>query len=231
MPARSRRRSRRRESRSAPSPSSSTMPESSRRSARCTRPSRGMGAKRSASTWSARPRRPTPCCRACSRPGAARSSTSRPARRTRPLPGWSAYCAAKAGLAMLTRTLAAEYAEKGIRVFGFAPGVVDTEMQAAIRASGIGPVAKLPRENADAARASRRRRSPFWRRRPATASPARSSTSATPTSAPRPASRRSPRRGGDGDAARGTRLRSSPAARAASAGRPRSRSPAKARAS
>jgi NAD(P)-dependent dehydrogenase (short-subunit alcohol dehydrogenase family) len=64
----------------------------------------------------------------------------------RPLPGWSAYCAAKAGLVMLTRALAADYADKGIRVFGFAPGVVDTEMQAAIRSSGIGPVAKLPRE-------------------------------------------------------------------------------------
>ena len=64
----------------------------------------------------------------------------------RPLPGWSAYCAAKAGLAMLTRDLAAEYADKGIRVFGFAPGVVDTDMQATVRASGVGPVAKLPRE-------------------------------------------------------------------------------------
>ena len=65
----------------------------------------------------------------------------------RPLPGWSAYCAAKAGLAMLTRALAADYADKGIRVFGLAPGLVDTEMQGAIRASGIGPVAKLPRES------------------------------------------------------------------------------------
>lgn len=64
----------------------------------------------------------------------------------RPLPGWSAYCSAKAGLAMLTRALAADYAEHGVRVFGFAPGVVDTDMQATIRASGIGPVAKLPRE-------------------------------------------------------------------------------------
>jgi NAD(P)-dependent dehydrogenase (short-subunit alcohol dehydrogenase family) len=64
----------------------------------------------------------------------------------RPVVGWSSYCASKAGLAMLTRALAAEYADKGIRVFGFAPGVVDTDMQAAIRTSGIGPVAKLPRE-------------------------------------------------------------------------------------
>ena len=37
-------------------------------------------------------------------------------------------------------------ARRGIRVFGFAPGLVDTAMQEAIRAAGIGPVAKLPRE-------------------------------------------------------------------------------------
>jgi NAD(P)-dependent dehydrogenase (short-subunit alcohol dehydrogenase family) len=65
----------------------------------------------------------------------------------RPLPGWSAYCAAKAGLAMLTRALAADYAEAGIRVFGFAPGLVDTDLQGTIRASGVGPVAKVPRES------------------------------------------------------------------------------------
>ena len=65
----------------------------------------------------------------------------------RPLEGWSAYCAAKAGLAMLTRSLALEYGEQGIRAFGFSPGVVDTGMQAEIRASGINPVSKLPRES------------------------------------------------------------------------------------
>jgi NAD(P)-dependent dehydrogenase (short-subunit alcohol dehydrogenase family) len=65
----------------------------------------------------------------------------------RPLEGWSAYCAAKAGLAMLTRSLALEYGEAGIRAFGFAPGVVDTDMQAEIRASGINPVSRLPRES------------------------------------------------------------------------------------
>jgi NAD(P)-dependent dehydrogenase (short-subunit alcohol dehydrogenase family) len=65
----------------------------------------------------------------------------------RPLPGWSAYCAAKAGMAMLTRALAADYSDAGIRVFGFAPGLVDTDMQGTIRASGVGPVAKIPRES------------------------------------------------------------------------------------
>ena len=75
----------------------------------------------------------------------------------RPQEGWSAYCAGKAGLAMLTRSVHLEYAAEGVRIFGFAPGVVDTDMQGAIRASGINPVSKLPRESlapaADPARA------------------------------------------------------------------------------
>ena len=62
-----------------------------------------------------------------------------------PLEGWSAYCAGKAGLAMLTRSLALEYGPLGIQVFGFAPGIVDTDMQSAIRASGINRVSQLPR--------------------------------------------------------------------------------------
>ncbi|WP_018182943.1 SDR family NAD(P)-dependent oxidoreductase [Kaistia granuli] len=65
----------------------------------------------------------------------------------RPLEGWSAYCAGKAGLAMVTQSVALEYGARGIRVFGFSPGVVDTDMQGEIRASGINPVSKLPREN------------------------------------------------------------------------------------
>ncbi len=65
----------------------------------------------------------------------------------RPQEGWSAYCAGKAGLAMLTRSVHLEYGDQGIRIFGFAPGVVDTDMQVSIRASGINPVSKLPRES------------------------------------------------------------------------------------
>lgn len=61
----------------------------------------------------------------------------------RAIPGWGAYCVAKAGLAMLGRVLAAEHGEAGVRVFGFAPGIVDTGMQADIRAAGIGPTASL----------------------------------------------------------------------------------------
>jgi NAD(P)-dependent dehydrogenase (short-subunit alcohol dehydrogenase family) len=63
----------------------------------------------------------------------------------RPQEGWSAYCAGKAALAMLTRSIHLEYGPEGIRVFGFAPGVVDTDMQVTIRASGINPVSQLPR--------------------------------------------------------------------------------------
>ena len=61
-----------------------------------------------------------------------------------PVEGWSAYCAAKAGLAMLTRSLALEYGSRGVRAFGFAPGLVDTGMQAEIRASGMNAISALP---------------------------------------------------------------------------------------
>lgn len=63
------------------------------------------------------------------------------------LEGWSAYCSGKAGLARLTEAAALETADSGVRVIGFRPGVVDTDMQGAIRASGINPVSKLRRED------------------------------------------------------------------------------------
>jgi NAD(P)-dependent dehydrogenase (short-subunit alcohol dehydrogenase family) len=63
----------------------------------------------------------------------------------RPLEGWSAYCTGKAGLAMLTRAVALENGEAGIRVFGFAPGTIDTDMQVTIRASGVNQISKIPR--------------------------------------------------------------------------------------
>jgi NAD(P)-dependent dehydrogenase (short-subunit alcohol dehydrogenase family) len=64
----------------------------------------------------------------------------------RPVAGWGAYSVAKAGLAMLSRILATEYADRGIRVFGLAPGLVDTGMQADIREAGVGPTAAMPPE-------------------------------------------------------------------------------------
>jgi NAD(P)-dependent dehydrogenase (short-subunit alcohol dehydrogenase family) len=60
-----------------------------------------------------------------------------------PLEGWSAYCSAKAGLAMLTRAIALECGDAGVRVFGLSPGVIDTDMQAAIRASGINRISQI----------------------------------------------------------------------------------------
>jgi 3-oxoacyl-[acyl-carrier protein] reductase len=62
-----------------------------------------------------------------------------------PLEGWSAYCSSKAGLAMFTRSIALETAGKGVRVFGFSPGTIDTDMQAKIRESGVNSVSKMPR--------------------------------------------------------------------------------------
>ena len=53
----------------------------------------------------------------------------------RPIFGWSAYCAAKAGLDMASRVVALEAAERGlaIEVASLAPGVIDTPMQATVR--------------------------------------------------------------------------------------------------
>ena len=64
-----------------------------------------------------------------------------------PMEGWSAYCSGKAGVYMLTRATALEAGGRGVRVYGFAPGVVDTDMQVTIRASGINEVSRIPREN------------------------------------------------------------------------------------
>ncbi|HKL55000.1 MAG TPA: SDR family oxidoreductase [Roseovarius sp.] len=60
-----------------------------------------------------------------------------------PLEGWSQYCAAKAGAAMLTRSAHLEAAPLGLRVMGLSPGTVATDMQRKIRASGINPVSAL----------------------------------------------------------------------------------------
>jgi NAD(P)-dependent dehydrogenase (short-subunit alcohol dehydrogenase family) len=64
-----------------------------------------------------------------------------------PLVGWSAYCASKAGLSILTRVLAIEESDaRGIRVYGLLPGVVDTEMQVFNRANRVNEVGDLRRE-------------------------------------------------------------------------------------
>jgi len=43
-------------------------------------------------------------------------------------PGAAAYCASKAGLRMLARTLAAEFADRGLRFLTVMPGAVDTPL-------------------------------------------------------------------------------------------------------
>jgi benzil reductase ((S)-benzoin forming) len=55
----------------------------------------------------------------------------------RPVPGWSAYCAAKAGLDMATRVVALEAQGRGraIEAVSLAPGVIDTGMQDSVRAA------------------------------------------------------------------------------------------------
>lgn len=60
-----------------------------------------------------------------------------------PYDGWSAYCAGKAGAAMLVRQAHLEEAAHGLRVMGLSPGTVATDMQRAIAASGVGPVSRL----------------------------------------------------------------------------------------
>jgi NAD(P)-dependent dehydrogenase (short-subunit alcohol dehydrogenase family) len=57
----------------------------------------------------------------------------------RPLSGWSAYCAAKAGLDMASRVVALEAGERGlaVEVTSLAPGVIDTGMQAVVRGAAI----------------------------------------------------------------------------------------------
>ncbi len=49
-----------------------------------------------------------------------------------PWEGYSAYCSAKAGLDMMTKTLAQETADKGIRVISIAPGAIKTAINQSV---------------------------------------------------------------------------------------------------
>lgn len=57
--------------------------------------------------------------------------------------GWGAYCSSKAGLAMLTQSLALEYGAQGIRVHDFVPGVVSTRLLNGAQQKFDNPVARL----------------------------------------------------------------------------------------
>lgn len=60
-----------------------------------------------------------------------------------PLEGWSQYCASKAGALMLMRCTHLENRGQGIRIISLSPGTVATDMQRAIKASGINPVSQM----------------------------------------------------------------------------------------
>jgi benzil reductase ((S)-benzoin forming) len=61
----------------------------------------------------------------------------------RPISGWSAYCAAKAGLDMATRVVAIE--ARSVEVVSLAPGVIDTAMQGAVRSASAEDFADVER--------------------------------------------------------------------------------------
>jgi NAD(P)-dependent dehydrogenase (short-subunit alcohol dehydrogenase family) len=65
----------------------------------------------------------------------------------RPLPGLAAYCASKAGLAMLTKALALEWARKEISVNAICPGYIETDLNADWLNSegGAKMISKFPR--------------------------------------------------------------------------------------
>jgi NAD(P)-dependent dehydrogenase (short-subunit alcohol dehydrogenase family) len=54
---------------------------------------------------------------------------------SKPYEGWAVYCACKAAVDQLTRVVALEEADHGLSVYALAPGLVDTDMQATIRAA------------------------------------------------------------------------------------------------
>lgn len=66
---------------------------------------------------------------------------------SKPVEGWSAYCAAKAGLEMFTRCLVSEQRSSAnpVKVVSFAPGVVNTEMQTEIRNAQVEHFPELAR--------------------------------------------------------------------------------------
>ncbi|HYI61199.1 MAG TPA: SDR family NAD(P)-dependent oxidoreductase [Acidimicrobiales bacterium] len=71
-----------------------------------------------------------------SRPGGGVLLTISSGAARKPTPGWAPYAASKAAVDMLTRVVAEEEGEAGLRAHAVAPGVVETAMQEALRAAG-----------------------------------------------------------------------------------------------
>ena len=59
------------------------------------------------------------------------------------LEGWSHYCATKAAVLSLTKSVHKEYGDLGVRSVGLSPGTVATQMQREIKAAGYTNVAKM----------------------------------------------------------------------------------------
>ena len=80
---------------------------------------------------------------------------------TKPYEGWAAYCASKAAVDQMTRVVALEEARHDLFAYAVAPGLVDTDMQTAIRGRGCGVV---PRAWNVSGRVAERQRfnSPGW---------------------------------------------------------------------
>jgi NAD(P)-dependent dehydrogenase (short-subunit alcohol dehydrogenase family) len=79
---------------------------------------------------------------------------------TTPIVGWATYCASKAALDQLTRVVALEEAEHGLVAHSVSPGLVDTDMQAAIRATDEATFPDVARFRRAAA--EQRFNSPAW---------------------------------------------------------------------
>jgi benzil reductase ((S)-benzoin forming) len=79
---------------------------------------------------------------------------------TTPYAGWAAYCASKAAVDQLTRVVAMEEADQGLRAYSVAPGLVDTDMQTAIRATDEAAFPEVERFRRAAA--EHRFNSPAW---------------------------------------------------------------------
>ncbi len=79
---------------------------------------------------------------------------------TKPYEGWAAYCASKAAVDQLTRVVALEEARHDLSAYSVSPGLVDTEMQVAIR--GADPAWFPERERFRRVAAEHRFNSPGW---------------------------------------------------------------------
>jgi len=64
-----------------------------------------------------------------------------------PIEGWAAYCSTKAALHMINQQTHLEGNKYGISSIGISPGMVDTEMQGKIRASGVNQISKVKKED------------------------------------------------------------------------------------